>query len=467
MTARRSGDSSVAPRSHLTTRLVSAWYGLVWLSNLAAAIYVLARGHSLTSLPVAASLGTFVVFSFLAVRTSTRLFACLALTTLAAPFYLFEAYLGLTTDRSKVAHVADLREQGLAAYPAVFPSGFLYLWQKAGENSRSSIMIEDRAVLPLSGIPDVLTVYCAAPDLSWVIYHSDAYGFRNPALDASRAAPNFALIGDSFVQGFCVPDAFTYAVQLSVLGPTVGYGMNGTSALAQLAIYREYVKPLRPRHIIWFFHEGNDLTDYLAERTLPLLEPYLDPAHVQDLMTMNGSISVALKRFIDQQLASEDVLTLVHDQNTHREFLEEMFDFLVLRRTRDVLRLVSLMQAPEEFTLPELSETEWREISHIWREVIETQRAQGGQITFVYIPARFRFLAKDPAPFQALERKVVTLWSGLGVDYVALIEPLEAAGDPLAYYRAGHFNEEGYRLTAQAIVKHLRRSTGGRARRQP
>ncbi len=82
-------------------------------------------------------------------------------------------------------------------------------------------------------------------------------------------------------------DAFTYAAQLSVLGPTANYEMNGTSALAQLAIYREYVKPLRPRHIIWFFYEGNDLTDYLAERARPLLRAYLDPGHVQNLVTMN------------------------------------------------------------------------------------------------------------------------------------------------------------------------------------
>ncbi len=442
------------------------WCGLIWLLILAAAVYDLARGHSLTSLPVAASLGTLVVFSILAVRTAARLFACLALTTLVVPFYLFETYLRFeayleTARHSNVAHVAKLREQGLAAYPAVFPSGFLYLWQRADEKTRSPIMIEGREVLPLAGIPNVLTSYCRAHDRSWVMYHSDSLGFRNPAMGRAEGGPKFALLGDSFVQGYCVPDAFTYAAQISVLGPTASFGMNGTSALTQLAIYREYVKPLRPYHIIWFFYEGNDLTDYLAERTWPLLQAYLDPAHVQDLVRINGSISVALKRFIDQQLASEDVATLVHDQSRDRESPDEMLDFLLLRRTRKVLRLASEQPGRERFTLPALTETEWREISQVWREVIETQREHHGQITFVYIPAHWRFLAKDPAPFQALERKIVTLWSGLGVDYLTLTEPLEAAGNPLAYYRGLHFNEQGYRLTAEAIVKHLRRSAGG------
>jgi hypothetical protein len=406
-----------------------------------------------------------VVFSILAVRTATRLFACLALTTLVVPFYLFEAYLWLdayleTTRHSNAAHVAKLRKQGLAAYPAVFPSGFLDLWQRTGEKSRSPIMIEGREILPLSGIADVLTSYCPAHDRSWIMYHSDRFGFRNPLVGQAEGAPEFALLGDSFVQGYCVPDAFTYAAEISVLGPTASYGMSGTSALIQLAIYREYVKPLRPHHIVWFFYEGNDLTDYhLGERTWPLLRAYLDPGYVQDLVRLNGRISVAMKRFIDQRLASEDVATLVHDRDADRNSPDGILDFLLLRRTGDALRRLGKPRHP--FTMPTLTEPEWREISHIWREVIETQRAQGGQTTFVYIPAHWRFLAKDPAPFQALERKVVALWSDLGVDYVTLTDPLEATGNPLGFYRGLHFNEQGYRLTAEAIVKHLRRSAGG------
>jgi hypothetical protein len=47
------------------------------------------------------------------------------------------------------------------------------------------------------------------------------------------------------------------------------------------------------------------------------------------------------------------------------------------------------------------------------------------------------------------------------VDYVSLTGPLEATGNPLAYYRGLHFNEQGYRLTAETIIEHLRRSAGG------
>ena len=129
---------------------------------------------------------------------------------------------------------------------------------------------------------------------------------------------------------------------------------------------------------------------------------------------------------------------------------------MLLRRARAILRLT---REPNEPT--NLAETEWREITGIWREVMETQHRQAGQITFVYMPSHFHFLAHDSASFKALERKVVTLWSGLGVDYISLTALLEATENPLAYYsHDGHLNEKGYELTGEAIIEHLRLSAG-------
>ena len=180
----------------------------------------------------------------------------------------------------------------------MFPSGFRDLWHRAGADSPSPIIVGKREILPLAGIPEVLTVYCQAEDLRMITYRSDAFGFRNKSVSGWSGAPEFALLGDSFVQGSCVSEPFTYAEELSVLGSSVSYGMNGTSALTQLAIFREYVKPLRPRHVIWFFYEGNDLGDYLVERTWPALRAYFERGYLQNLAGLNGHISSAMKRFI-------------------------------------------------------------------------------------------------------------------------------------------------------------------------
>ena len=94
------------------------------------------------------------------------------------------------------------------------------------------------------------------------------------------------------------------------LGSSVSYGMNGTSALTQMAIFREYVEPLRPGHVVWLFYDGNDLGDYLAERASPLLRAYFEPDHLQDLVRLSDQVSLAMRRYIDQQLESVEVATL-------------------------------------------------------------------------------------------------------------------------------------------------------------
>jgi hypothetical protein len=445
-------------RSDVTNRLTAAWYGLIWLLLLAAASYLLALSRNFSVKTFVILLGIFIAFSIMAVRPESRLFACLALTTLLIPLYLFETYLWLraTPDltSSKVSYIAELRAQGFAAYPAVFPSGFLDLWLTVGNSS--PFVIESQEILPLAGIPNVLTVYCQAEDLSMITYSSDPFGFRNPAGSSRRVGPTFALLGDSFVQGTCVSEAATYVAQLSILGASTSYGMNGTSALAQMAIFREYVQPKRPHHVMWFFYEGNDLNEYLVERTWPLLQKYLERDYVQDLVRLNSPVSLAMKRFIDKRLESVEVATLAHDRHQNRSVLTEMVDFLLLRRARSVLQLVNAGTEPST----NLTEEEWREISNIWAEVIETQREHGGQVTFVYIPTHLRFLVDNPKPFEILEQKVESLWSSLGADHVTLTHTLEASAEPLKHYEDGdgHFNAEGYRLTAKAIVEHLSRS---------
>lgn len=446
-------------KSPLATRLLSLWYGVLWILLLAAVVYGFAKGNSLTSPVLVAALVILLIFSGLAVRASSRLVGCLALTTLAAPLYLFEAYLWLSGvpdvfgSQPKVEDVVRLREQGIAAYPSVFPRGFFRLTEGDGAIDESPIVVRGREVLPLAGIPDVPTVYCRTPAVGMLTYHSDEWGFRNPVLSNPRESLEIALLGDSFVQGFCVADELTYAAQLSALGPTASFGINGTSVLAQLATYREYVEALEPAHVVWFFYEGNDPVEYRAERTWPLLRGYFDPLHVQDLLGLKGELSIAMKRFIDHELESEEVATVARSRLPHDSVLDALPGVLVLRRSRAALPLIEVAEAE---ALPTLDDTEWHEITRLWRQVIEAQRDHGGDITFVYLPTHSRFVVDDPAPFLAVERKVMALWASLDVDHMSTSHLLHAAETPLAYYRDYHFDEDGYRLTGRSIVEHLR-----------
>ena len=42
---------------------------------------------------------------------------------------------------------------------------------------------------------------------------------------------------------------------------TRNFGMAGDGPLLMLATLQEYVSPLKPRIVLWFYFEGNDLID--------------------------------------------------------------------------------------------------------------------------------------------------------------------------------------------------------------
>jgi hypothetical protein len=170
-----------------------------------------------------------------------------------------------------------------------------------------------------------------------------------------------------------------------------------------------------------------------------------------------------MQRFIDQRLGSPEVATVTHELNLRRGFLGWGADILLLRQARAALTSAWQAEPPKpDLPVTDVPQAAWQEISEIWREVVEQQRADGGDITFVYIPAHYRFLAQHQAAFQALEQKVVRRWAELGVPYVSLTKLLETTGNPLAYYGRHdlHFNPEGYRLTSEAIAQSLARSGG-------
>lgn len=374
--------------------------------------------------------------------------AVAAAITLAVPLYLFELYLAVTVPApfSKAEATLALRAQGVAAYPSVFPSGFIDLERTVG--GASPIAVDGAPVLPLAGIPEAPTVYCRD-----VVYDSDGLGFRN----GKRKGPaEVALLGDSFAQGYCVPDGDTYAARLGQPGTVASFGMNGTSMLAQAAIYREFVAIGRPRHLVWFFYAGNDLLDFSEESGFALLRAYLDPDHSQHLRARRAEVAAAMRRYVDAGLATDAVGQVTHDEARRPGLAARFHAFATLRLTR---RAFPALFGPTVVPhgLAGLSAAEWETITAIWGDVIARQRAHGGKTTFVYLPDHRRFGTADPAPFAALEARIAGIWTGLGATNISLTGMLAGLDDPLALYDGLHFSPEGYARTADYILAEISR----------
>ena len=166
---------------------------------------------------------------------------------------------------------------------------------------------------PAIRIPDASIVMCNETG-RYVMYRSDRYGFNAP--DSQwEIPPEVALVGDSFVEGWCVEpqDSFAGLVRRAIPA-TLNVGYSGHGPLADLGTVREYVEPRRPRHVVWFFYEGNDLSiDLPREVGSDILRKELEPDFTQHLEDHSKAVGDEMRRIIDGQLAD-----LVEPTNPYR-----------------------------------------------------------------------------------------------------------------------------------------------------
>lgn len=445
--------------------MINAYYTLVWCI---AALTVAQSVTGSASSPEKWWLGGGIVvfFSVCAVCRSTRLFALTTTITLAAPIYLMEVYLtlGYGTPLGKTEAVRRLRENGIRAYPPVFPSGLIAYYGASGRTA--TVDVDGIPVLPLSGIPGQPTVYCIAKG-NVIGYVSDPLGFRNPARSYEAKRLAFAILGDSFAQGYCVQQDATYAARFSALGPTISFGVNSSSTLVQYAIYQEFVASRRPAHVIWMFFGGNDLEGFALERAFPPTNAYMDPGYSQNLEAVKGKVAEALERMIDESLTSLLVRSLAHDPaEPPPTFGQTLRSVIVVQRTRRIIesalvdwghlgRAAEILDKRARRRLA-MWDTHGEAMITLWRRVVAHQRDIGGTTTFVYIPDLLRFkrsLSVDP--LDPLEQAIRRSWDELGVDHVSLTEMLRASAEPARLIAGIHFSDAGYRATAAFVAAHI------------
>src|SRR4029079_10720005 len=175
-----------------------------------------------------------------------------------------------------IAETYRMRMRNIEAFPHLQPDTFI-------DSATKGLQLNDTAtVIPLSGIPNALTVLCNESGTT-IGYRSDELGFRNPRDTWDPNHLDAAVIGDSFAHGFCRTESETITGMLRSDGiRAANGGLTGAGPLAELGVIREYVSAARPRDIYWLFYEGNDLIDLVSERETTLSR-YLDPNFSQQL----------------------------------------------------------------------------------------------------------------------------------------------------------------------------------------
>jgi hypothetical protein len=338
--------------------------------------------------------------------------------------------------RGPLEVVRDLRASGTAAYPVLATATWL----------ESPVLVDDTPVIPLSGIPHATTVMCNETG-AYVIYESDRFGFNAP--DGQwDLHPEVALVGDSLVDGWCVPREESMAGFVRRAIPTtLNVGYAGHGPLAQLGTIREYVAPRRPAHVFWFFYEGNDLkADLPRERRSLILRRYLEPRFSQELQQRAVGLGKAMRRRFDARLA-------IWAPSLPAGPAHQLVAFAKLELLRE---LRGNLFRPGSRSQPS-SLVEFRRI------VAEAKRSVeewGGSLHLVYLPDLPSVISDGNPPDH---RRVIALAADLGLGTVDLLSDFKNHPSPLSLFpytegghlvrtRGLHYNREGHRLVARRVL---------------
>ncbi len=184
--------------------------------------------------------------------------------------------------------VRFLRSRGIDAYPVVSINQFITSHRPLN------------SLFPLSGIGNVVTVGGNEMGYFWT-YQSDRHGFNNPP-EVHDNPVEIAFIGDSYTHGCHVREGGAADAVRERWPRTVNFGWGGTGTLAQLGIFREYVRPLQPEVVLLVWCD-NDILNIKQEIKDPVLSAYYgNGAFSQDLLHRVGERNEKLKRLAERAL---------------------------------------------------------------------------------------------------------------------------------------------------------------------
>jgi hypothetical protein len=355
--------------------------------------------------------------------------------------------------RSAAEVIADLRKDGVDAVPIITPSNHLFVAQSDG-SIKSAVQIDGREVMPLASVSGEATLLCNENG-QWIRYQSDSRGFNNPEGAWRFSQLDVAALGDSFTHGYCVPSDKNYVDLIRKRdAATLNLGIAGDGPLLMLATLEEYLPLLRPKIVLWFYYEGNDLTDLQTEKRSALLRSYLRDDFSQADLARQSEIDRAI-------LAEMPRLSALERDRVNRKSRQQLIYGIVafIKLTAIRGRLAPLGNTDPQ-ALEMAADFEGPNIE-VFRDIVSRAKSRvekwNGQLYFVYLPewsryTSYRSWGKDK------RGDVLTLVRSLGVPLIDIDPVFHAHGDPLALFPfrgVGHYNETGHRLVAQEVLRHI------------
>jgi hypothetical protein len=372
--------------------------------------------------------------------------ALAVLETLPRPAGVHASNTGSGDTRTRVEVIRSFRAQGIQAYPAMGAIAMRLTRAQDGPG----ISMEDQPVAPLAHLANRLVVDCNESG-TWSMFQTDERGFNNPP-GLWRQPLDVAAVGDSFVQGSCVqPTETLVAIIRREQHLTLGLGIGGAGPLSMLGMIKEYLPDVKPRHVVWFYYEGNDLRNLMEESGADPLRGYLETGTTQRLVFHQAPINAALAEFIDTRLL--DRSPDLPPKASERSLRSRARQWSRLHRLRTALALADVRNRLETCQ-------QTGRFIDVLQEARTMAESWGGQLHFVYLPAVGRYFFPISALLDDSLRcrgRILDAVQAAGVPILDVHRVFSRTDNTRAlfYHQSSHFNPAGYALTGHAVVRHL------------
>ena len=342
-------------------------------------------------------------------------------------------------EKTKYDVIQDLKKsKNIDVVPSIIPKVFLgKKWINGGTD-----------IFPLGGVSNTMTVFCKEGE-EFSIYKSDRHGFNNPDQEWDKEKVFWFLIGDSFVQGSCVQPGKDFANQIRLLTKqsAINLGMSGNGPLIELASLKEYSLKKKPKIVLWFYFERNDLEDLKTEKSNSILMKYLNNDFTQNLYSKQLEIDKKLKiyiRFAETELQKEIFVT--------KKDSEKFLTFKKIIRLQ-ILRDKTALDRGLNFGIDPLFEK-------IMIEANNFVNKWDGKLYFVYLPDKERYSNKKIKDNNYLKRsQIIELINNLNIPLIDIHEEFFVKqADPIGFFAHriySHYSPDGYNAISKIILNKI------------
>ena len=333
--------------------------------------------------------------------------------------------MGVSYDtRTTIEVLDDLIDLGIKAFPNVGPGAHL---------------TDNGIIYNLGGISNITTILTNESGY-YPIIKTDEHGFNNPRGLYNENAVDIVLSGDSFTEGLSVNWNESISAVLREAGyRAISIGKRDNGPLLEFAALKEYAEPLKPKIVLWVYY-ANDMDELIEEVKSPFLRKYLNKdGFSQNLISRQEEIDSVLINYVQRERV--------------RERKNKIVGIIKLSKLRNWIHLVPKPQSA---------------LTTIFKDILQQSKQMvsewGGEMYFVYLPNFFSQAPPVQGNHYSLSEErnreiVMQTATELDIPIIDIQnEVFKTHPDPLSLFPfriPGHYNAEGYRLVAEAIVKQL------------